>query len=179
MRIGAHKASRAVSGPLAWSSENGRVRGGNARASLAVATVAVVTAAVSTAVTTASSDAATPKVARLASGISSSHHLALDTSTLEYGVSSLSAQQSAPAGLSAAGDPDGSLTFDPLHPGVAVFGSFDGTGSALLFADSPGSVLAVRRDRDAYAADHGRGALIVHFHNVVGDKAQPVAFEST
>jgi hypothetical protein len=76
-------------------------------------------------------------------------------------------------GLSSSLAPDGTLTTDVLNPGVAVFGSFDGNGSPLLYVDAPGA-LAVRRDAAAYAADHGQGALIVHFHNVVGTKAQIV-----
>ena len=66
------------------------------------------------------------------------------------------------------------MTLDVLHPGVSVAGSFDGNASPLLFRDSPGSVLALTRNKAAYAADGGLGALMVHFQNVVGDKAQVV-----
>lgn len=82
-------------------------------------------------------------------------------------------------GLAANGDVNGSLTTDPFRPGIAVYGSFDGSASPLLFKDGPGSVLQVRRDRAAYAADHGAGALIVHFHNKVGAKAQRVSLKAT
>ena len=68
---------------------------------------------------------------------------------------------------------DGTLSTDVLHPGLAVFGTFTGLGSPLLFHDMPGA-LNVRRDATAYAADHGKGALIVHFDNAVGNKAQVV-----
>lgn len=70
----------------------------------------------------------------------------------------------------------GGLTMDVLHPGVSVAGSYNGTSSPLLFEDSPGTVLAVTRNNAAYAADRGQGALIVHFHNAVGSKAQLVSF---
>ncbi len=69
---------------------------------------------------------------------------------------------------------DGSLSTDVLNPGVAVFGAFNGAGSPLLYADSPGTSLTVRRDAAAYTADHGMGALLVHFQNKVGNKAQVV-----
>jgi hypothetical protein len=37
-------------------------------------------------------------------------------------------------------------------------------------------VLAVRRASPSYQRDHGLGVLIVHFHNLLGDKAQVVHF---
>jgi subtilisin family serine protease len=67
-----------------------------------------------------------------------------------------------------------SLSTDVVNPGVAVYGSWNGTGSPLLYADSPGTSLTVRRDAATYAADHGMGAMIVHFQNTVGNKAQIV-----
>jgi subtilisin family serine protease len=72
---------------------------------------------------------------------------------------------------------DRTLSTDVLNPGLAVFGSFDGSGSPLLYLDSPGT-LEVRRDAASYTADHGQGALIVHFHNVVGGKAQVVSLSA-
>ncbi|HEX4324122.1 MAG TPA: hypothetical protein VHZ77_05750, partial [Gaiellaceae bacterium] len=63
---------------------------------------------------------------------------------------------------------------DVLNPGVAVFGAFAGSGSPLLYADGPGTSLTVRRDAASYAADNGMGALLVHFHNKAGNKAQIV-----
>jgi hypothetical protein len=77
-------------------------------------------------------------------------------------------------GLDSGGNPDGTLTTDVLNPGVAVFGSFDGNGSPLLYQDMPGTSLTIRRNAASYAADHGMGAMIVHFHNTVGNKAQIV-----
>jgi Bacterial Ig-like domain (group 3) len=100
-------------------------------------------------------------------------------SRIAYGVASFSNYQSAPvdtAGLNADGDLSSPLSFDPLNPGVAIYGSFNGDQSPLLFADGPGSVLAIRRDTAAYTADRGLGALVVHFHNAVGNKAQVVSF---
>jgi subtilisin family serine protease len=69
---------------------------------------------------------------------------------------------------------NGKLSTDVLDPGVAVYGHYRGKGSALLYADGPGTKLHVRRDATAYAADRGKGALIVHFQNAVGKKAQIV-----
>jgi Bacterial Ig-like domain (group 3) len=71
----------------------------------------------------------------------------------------------------------GGRSMDVLNPGLSVAGTFTGHSSPLLFEDSPGSVLAVRRDAGSYAADHGQGALIVHFHNLVGAKAQVVSLK--
>ena len=68
------------------------------------------------------------------------------------------------------------LSMDVLHPGVSVTGSFNGDGSPLLFEDSPGTVLAVTRNNASYLADKAQGALIVHFHNGLGAKAQVVGF---
>jgi hypothetical protein len=77
-------------------------------------------------------------------------------------------------GLDSNGDPDGSLSTDVLNPGVSVFGHFTGDSSPLLYQDMPGTSLTIRRDAAAYAADSGMGALLVHFHNAVGNKAQVV-----
>jgi hypothetical protein len=63
---------------------------------------------------------------------------------------------------------------DVLHPGLAVYGSYTGIGSPLLYLDQSGKAVQVRRDSAAYATDHGQGALIVHFQNAVGSKAQVV-----
>jgi subtilisin family serine protease len=73
---------------------------------------------------------------------------------------------------------NGSLSTDVLKPGVAVFGAFDGSSSPLLYADEPNTSLTVRRDTAAYAADHGMGVLMVHFHNTVGNKAQVVGIKA-
>jgi subtilisin family serine protease len=69
---------------------------------------------------------------------------------------------------------DGSLSTDVLNPGLAIFGSFDGNEDPLLYADMPSTSLTVRRDAASYAADNGMGALLVHFHNKAGNKAQIV-----
>src|SRR5262249_52175663 len=74
---------------------------------------------------------------------------------------------------------DGSLSTDVLNPGLAEFGAFNGASSPLLYADAPNTLLTVRRDAASYVADHGMGALIVHFHNTVGNKAQIVGLDST
>ena len=71
-----------------------------------------------------------------------------------------------------------SLSFDVLNPGVVLHGTYTGDASPLLYPDSPSAVLKLRRDAEAYQADAGLGAMIVHFHNKLGDKAQIVKFRS-
>jgi subtilisin family serine protease len=119
------------------------------------------------------SDTLVMPVATAALGLTAGH------SRIKYGVASFSAYQADPfdlVGMNSDGDLSSPLSFDPLHPGVAVYGSYNGDASPLLFADSPGSVLALRRDTAAYTADKGLGALVIHFHNAVGNKAQVVSF---
>jgi uncharacterized repeat protein (TIGR02543 family) len=103
-------------------------------------------------------------------GISAGH------SRIHYGVVSFGQFQSDPVDF-AGFDPntgDLTLTADVLKPGVAAYGAFDGFESPLLWADMPSTSLNLRRDAAAYAADHGMGAMIVHFQNAVGNKAQIV-----
>ncbi len=103
--------------------------------------------------------------------------IAPGSSRITYGIFSFGQFSSDPVdsvGFDNNSDLDGSLTTDVLNPGVAAFGSFDGTGSPLLYEDMPGTSLTIRRDAASYAADHGMGAMIVHFHNTVGNKAQIV-----
>ena len=76
------------------------------------------------------------------------------------------------------GNLDGSLSTDVLNPGVAVYGSFTGAESPLLYNDMPGTSLTVRRDAANYALDKGKGVLMVHYHNVNGNKAQVVGIDS-
>jgi subtilisin family serine protease len=70
------------------------------------------------------------------------------------------------------------LSTDVLRPGVAVYGSPSVIGTALLYRDAPGTKLHVRRDAKTYAADHAKGALIVHFQDSVGHAAQVVRLKS-
>ena len=60
------------------------------------------------------------------------------------------------------------------QPGMRPGWHHGGRGSALLYRDSSGTKLHVRRDASAYEADRGKGALIVHFQDAVGHKAQVV-----
>jgi subtilisin family serine protease len=92
-------------------------------------------------------------------------------SRLSYAVAGFSIYQSTPVdevGFTSRGTTG--FSFDPLHPGVAVFGSYDGSQSSLLFRDAPGEVLEVVRDKAAYVADRARGALIVHFRTASATK---------
>lgn len=73
----------------------------------------------------------------------------------------------------------GAKTMDVLNPGVAVYGSYNGDTDPLLYVDSPNTFVKIRRDAKAYAADGAQGALLVHFHNAVGNKAQLVSFAKT
>ena len=77
------------------------------------------------------------------------------------------------------GQPSGALSTDPIRPGLTIAGSYGGDTSPLLFRDTPSAVLQVRRDRLAYGADKALGALLIHFHNAVGNKAQLVTLKST
>jgi hypothetical protein len=78
---------------------------------------------------------------------------------------------------------------DPGRPGVEIYGSVVNTvngpagpvdpHSFLLYPDQAGTSLTVRRDLTAYGADKGLGAMLVHFHNRVGSKAQLVTLKTT
>ena len=98
-------------------------------------------------------------------------------SRITYGVATFSTFASGPTdsvGLTGSFGLDGTLSMDVLHPGLAVYGTYTGIGSPLLYLDQSGKAVQVRRDSAAYATDHGQGALIVHFQNAVGSKAQVV-----
>jgi subtilisin family serine protease len=101
-------------------------------------------------------------------------------SRINYAVLAFDGYHSGPLDQVGDVDDDGTITkglsLDVLHPGLTVTGSYNGNSSPLLYEDAPGSVLALRRDAVAYAKDRGLGALMVHFHNVVGAKAQIVRF---
>ncbi len=72
----------------------------------------------------------------------------------------------------------GALSMDVLNPGVVLHGTYTGDASPLLYPDTPAAVLKLRRDADAYQADGGLGAMVVHFHNDLGQKAQVLKFRS-
>jgi subtilisin family serine protease len=104
-------------------------------------------------------------------GVSAAH------SRITYGVLAFSSFVADPVdsvGFSSGTTLNGTLSTDVLHPGLAVYGTYTGAGSPLLYNDQAGKSVQVRRDAAAYAADHGQGALIVHFQNAVGNKAQVV-----
>src|SRR4051812_4727919 len=103
-------------------------------------------------------------------------------SRISYGIASFDGYHDGAVdsiGLNDVGDPENGLTFDPLQPGLAMYGSYDGDASPLLFRDSPGSVVKVSRNAPAYAADRGKGLLVVHFHNQNGHKAQVVSLSKS
>lgn len=101
-----------------------------------------------------------------------------EQSRISYSVLAFSPYQGPP--VDQVGDVDGDgtlvdpLTLDVLNPGVALYGSYDGSSSPVLYPDAPSSVLNLRRDAAAYAEDGGLGAMVVHFHNVLGEKTQVV-----
>lgn len=100
-----------------------------------------------------------------------------DHSRISYGISSYTPYSGDPVdriGMDDTGALSAPLSMDVLHPGVSVAGSYTGDASPLLFPDSEASVLKLTRDPASYAADNGKGALLVHFQNAVGDKAQVV-----
>ena len=102
-----------------------------------------------------------------------------DASRISYAVFSFSPYQEAP--VDTIGDIDksgqlvGAKSLDVLNPGISIRGSYDGNASPILYRDAAGSVLSIRRDVTAYAADGGLGALVVHLQNAVGTKAQVVS----
>jgi subtilisin family serine protease len=97
-----------------------------------------------------------------------------ESTRINYSVLSFSPYQGSPI------DQTDWMSFDPMSPGVAVYGSYSGGGqSALLYPDSESSVLNVRRDAAAYTQDGGLGAMLVHFHNALGDKAQLMKLKTT
>jgi subtilisin family serine protease len=103
-------------------------------------------------------------------GISAGH------SRIHYGIVSFGQFSGEPVDFAGFDPNTGDLTLsaDVLNPGVSVAGTFDGFESPLLWADMPSTSLNLRRDAAAYAADHGMGAMMVHFQNTVGNKAQIV-----
>jgi hypothetical protein len=97
-------------------------------------------------------------------------------SRIRYGVVAESAFSSGPVdmiGAEADGTLQAPLTADVLRPGLTP--ADQGT---VLFQDLPNTTLQVKRDAPAYKADHGKGALLIHFHNTAGHKAQVVALKS-
>jgi subtilisin family serine protease len=99
------------------------------------------------------------------------------SSRITYGVltfSSFAADPVDSVGFASNFNLDGTLSMDVLRPGLAVYGSYTGVGSPLLYGDQSGKAVQVIRKASSYATDHGQGALIVHFQNAVGNKAQVV-----
>lgn len=96
------------------------------------------------------------------------------SSSIDYGIYTYSNQKDAPVdtvGFDGDGELlDGSLSMDLLEPGVFLG---DG-GDVFQFGLTGGDSLLVNRNRDAYKAENALGAMIVHFHNEVGNKAQIV-----
>ncbi|HET6154031.1 MAG TPA: S8 family serine peptidase [Marmoricola sp.] len=104
------------------------------------------------------------------------------SSRITYAVQAFSPYQGDPVDQIGNVDGDGTitdgLTTDVLHPGVALYGTYTGDASPLLYPDGPSSVLNLRRDAAAYATDGGQGAMIVHFHNTIGNKAQVLSLKT-
>ena len=66
-----------------------------------------------------------------------------------------------------------SLTADVITPGVSVT---DAANTGPLVFDKTNTQLTVTRNAASYAADGGKGLMMVHLHNKVGQKTQIVAF---
>lgn len=97
---------------------------------------------------------------------------------ISYGVEGYSYSSNPPIDLIGV-DPDTGDLKDPLsanlfQPGITVT---DQDGFGPLVEDQPGAELTVTRNIDSYKADGGRGVLMLHFHNRVGEKAQAIALE--
>ena len=68
-----------------------------------------------------------------------------------------------------------SLTADVFTPGISVT---DAAGVGPLVLDKAGSQLTVTRNEASYAADGGKGLMMVHLHNKAGAKAQVVTLKA-
>jgi len=66
------------------------------------------------------------------------------------------------------------LTANLYRPGITVT---DRDGYGPLVEDQPGADLTVTKNIASYKADGGRGVLMLHFHNRVGEKAQAIGLE--
>ncbi|MCB0831773.1 MAG: Ig-like domain repeat protein, partial [Solirubrobacterales bacterium] len=76
-------------------------------------------------------------------------------------------------------DPESGDLTDPLtanlyEPGLTVT---DENGDGPLVEDQPGKELTVTRNVDSWEQDGGKGLMMVHFHNRVGEKAQAVTLK--
>jgi hypothetical protein len=97
------------------------------------------------------------------------------SSRFSYGILGFTGYLSGPLDTVGVDGDNLTLSFDPVHPGAAVYGSVDPDSNLLLFRDDPGSDLTVDRDAAAYAADKAQGLMMVHFHNKEGARVQTVA----
>jgi subtilisin family serine protease len=99
-------------------------------------------------------------------------------SRIRYGVYGFSGY-AAPAvdmiGINPVGTLTNPLSMDVLRPGVTLANP---DAQSILFQDLPNTSLPLRRDAPAYKVDKGMGAMLIHFHNRVGMKAQLVGMRS-
>jgi len=65
----------------------------------------------------------------------------------------------------------GTLSFDPLNPGLWVQGGGD---AAIAYRSAPGTALVVNRDPVALALDDADSLLVLNHHNAKGDRASVV-----
>jgi subtilisin family serine protease len=103
-------------------------------------------------------------------------------SRIRYGIASYSNESAGPIDILGIDPATGNLsdprTFNTLTPGLVVYGSYNAGTSFIRVSDQPKTSVVVRRDTTTYFTDHALGALIVHFHNGVGRKAQVVTLKS-
>ncbi|MFL6138064.1 MAG: S8 family serine peptidase [Frankiaceae bacterium] len=65
--------------------------------------------------------------------------------------------------------PGGPMSFDVANPAYTVS---NGTSGDILYQDLPGTSLVLRQDAARLAADKPLGVLLLHLHNVTGNRAQ-------
>ena len=97
---------------------------------------------------------------------------------ISYGVEAYSYSSGPPIDLIGV-SPDAEELEDPLganlfEPGIMVT---DSEGNGPLVEDQPGDELMVTRNIASWEEDQALGILMLHFHNLVGEKAQAVSIQ--
>jgi hypothetical protein len=102
---------------------------------------------------------------------------------IRYGIASFSNESADPIDILGISPTTVNLsnprTFDPLTPGLVVYGGYSASTSRIRVSDQPGFSVVVRRDTTTYFADQALGALMVHSHNGNTVKAQVLTLKTT